>query len=90
MFLIIFATAATVIFLRFVIQKNFSVGDAVKYVTINPAKVLQIEKRKGCIKEGYDADILLLDNNYDIDTVFMKGKTMMRNKEVLIKGAFEE
>ena len=29
MLLIIFAAAATVIFLRFVIQKNFSVGDSI-------------------------------------------------------------
>jgi len=29
MLLIVFATAATVIFLRFVIQENFSVGDSI-------------------------------------------------------------
>ena len=35
MFLIIFATAATVIFLRFVIQKNFSVGDSIVRFLMN-------------------------------------------------------
>jgi two-component system sensor histidine kinase VanS len=35
MFLIIFATVATVIFLRFVIQKNFSVGDSIVLFLMN-------------------------------------------------------
>jgi two-component system sensor histidine kinase VanS len=35
MFLIIFATAATVIFLRFVIQKSFSVGDGIVHFLMN-------------------------------------------------------
>ena len=35
MLLIIFATAATVIFLRFVIQKNFSIGDSIVRFLMN-------------------------------------------------------
>lgn len=71
-------------------DKGFNIGEAVKYVTSNTANMLKLHKKKGYIKEGFDADILFLDKDYNIDTVFMNGKIMMQNKKVLMKGTFEQ
>lgn len=75
---------------RMIKDKGFSIGEAVKYVTSNTANMLSLHKKKGYIKEGFDADILFLDNDYNIDTVFMNGKIMMQYKKVLMKGTFEQ
>lgn len=40
----------------------------------NPAKVLKLYPKKGCLKEGSDADILLTDKNYNIKMLFAMGK----------------
>lgn len=43
-------------------------------VTVNPAKLLNIENKKGLLKKGNDADILILDKELNIKDVFIKGK----------------
>lgn len=58
-------------------------------VTRNPATALCLDK-KGSLKEGFDADILMLDqNSFEIEHVFAKGQHMLSNKEILVKGTFE-
>ena len=42
--------------------------------TYNPAKHCNVHSYKGSIKEGYDADLLLFDENITIKKVFVKGK----------------
>ena len=39
-----------------------------------PARVIGIDNQKGYIKEGYDADILLFDDNINIQKVMVMGK----------------
>lgn len=59
-------------------------------VTSNVARVLKLT-RKGHLNEGYDADILLLDEEtLEIETVIAKGQLMIKNKEILVKGTFEK
>lgn len=48
--------------------------DAVKMASTTPARVIGIDKQKGYIKEGYDADILLFDDNINIKNVMVMGK----------------
>ncbi len=71
-------------------DKGFEPGDAIKFVTSNVSDLLKLNKAKGYIKEGFDADILLLDSQYNIDTVFMKGNTMMKHKKIIFKGTYEQ
>ncbi|MGL5329758.1 MAG: amidohydrolase family protein, partial [Peptostreptococcaceae bacterium] len=70
-------------------ELEFSVEEALMYVTSNVAKGLEVYPRKGCISENCDGDILLLDENLDIDTVIANGKVMIENKKVLVYGSYE-
>lgn len=66
------------------------IEEALPYVTVNVADALGLKKKKGVIKEGADADILLVDDEFEIDTVIAKGKVLMKNKELLVKGTYEK
>lgn len=48
--------------------------DAVKMASTTPAHVIGIDNQKGYIKEGYDADILLFDDDINIKKVMVMGK----------------
>ncbi len=45
-------------------------------VTLNPARLLNIDDKKGCLKKGSDADIVILDKNFNVRNVFLKGKAI--------------
>ena len=62
---------------------------ALTFITCNPARVLRMETRKGCIAEGADADLLLLDQSLGIDAVFARGRQMVKNGQVIVRGRFE-
>lgn len=63
---------------------------AIQLITSNVAKALEIYPTKGALLPGSDADIVLLDKDLNIDTVMAKGKLMMKHKNLLAKGTFEE
>ena len=53
---------------------NLDICEAVKMATINPAKVLKIDKKKGSIEKGKDADIIIFDKDLNIKTAIVNGK----------------
>ncbi|WP_391121825.1 beta-aspartyl-peptidase [Psychrobacillus sp. L3] len=72
-----------------VLEEGISLEVALQVITLNPAKVLKLPN-KGRIKEGTDADIVLLDKKtLEIDSVIAKGQLMVQNKVVIVKGTFE-
>lgn len=79
------------LFTKELVQRHgYSWEEALEFTTVNPAKALELYPLKGCLQEGSDADILLLDQDGEIDAVLAKGRTMMQNGQVLVKGVFEE
>ncbi|GAA0589788.1 N-acetylglucosamine-6-phosphate deacetylase [Virgibacillus siamensis] len=52
---------------------DVTIGDIVKMAAANPAKQLGIFNRKGSIKEGKDADLLLVDDNMTIKYTICRG-----------------
>lgn len=52
--------------------------DAVKMVSSTPAKVIGIDSKKGYIKENYDADLLLFDEDFNIKKVIVNGKLVKK------------
>jgi beta-aspartyl-dipeptidase (metallo-type) len=72
-----------------IMKKNIPIEIALQVVTSNAARNLKLNN-KGYIQEGRDADIVLLDNDFKIDTVIARGQLMLKNKQLLMKGTFEK
>ena len=52
---------------------------ALNACTINPARLLGIERQKGQIMAGCDADLVLLGAEYKVKRVWCRGEEMVRN-----------
>ena len=49
---------------------------AINMCTINPARYLGVDDHKGKIMAGYDADMVVLDRDYEVVQVYAKGKAV--------------
>ncbi len=67
------------------IAKNYmmftgcSLSDAIDTVTLNPARILGIDNRKGTLEEGKDADIVVMDPDFNIKHSIIAGKLVFSN-----------
>jgi N-acetylglucosamine-6-phosphate deacetylase len=59
--------------LRNIVGLGVSLPDAVRMLTLNPASLLGIEFKKGSLRVGADADILLLDEGLQVAGVWARG-----------------
>ena len=50
---------------------------AINSCTLNPARCLGVDDRKGKLVVGYDADIVVLEDNYDVVQTYCRGKKML-------------
>ena len=72
-----------------VLEENIRLETALKVITQNPARNLKL-LQKGLIKEGKDADFVLLDReNLKIDTVIARGRIMVQDGSTTVLGTFE-
>ncbi len=69
-------------------NENIPLEDTMKVVTSNVADILKL-KNKGRIAENLDADLVILDDNYQISEVIAKGRLMVSNYKMLKKGTYE-
>jgi N-acetylglucosamine-6-phosphate deacetylase len=51
-----------------------SFSDGLRAVTLNPAALFGLEGRIGCLQRGCDADIVMLDRDFKVRAVFLKGR----------------
>ncbi len=51
-----------------------SVEDAIRMITANPARIMGLSHHKGQIAPGYDADVVIIDENICIHNTIIKGK----------------
>ncbi len=70
-------------------EENIDLATALKVITSNPANVLKLQQ-KGEIKVGKDADLVLLDHNLNVQSVWAKGQHMVENGIAIVKGTFED
>ena len=70
-------------------EEGIPLETALPFVTRNVAESLMLYPRKGAVAVGSDADLVLLDQDLEIDSVIAKGRCMMLEKELLVKGTFE-
>lgn len=75
--------------MKYLIETGYPVTEAIRFGTTNVAHALNLEHKKGYLKVGFDADLVLLNQNFEIDTVMAGGKLMMYQKKIIVKGTFE-
>ncbi len=57
-----------------------SLRDAVQMAAVNPAKQLNIYDKKGSVAVGKDADLVILDKDYQVRTTICRGKIAYRGE----------
>lgn len=76
-------------FKSMVLEYDFDLEKALQFYTINVAKALKLYPRKGAIKENSDADLIIIDDNMEINTVIANGKIMLDEGRIIVKGTYE-
>ncbi|MCI6466234.1 MAG: beta-aspartyl-peptidase [Faecalicatena sp.] len=74
---------------KMVKELSVPLEEALLYFTSNVAEAMDIGNRKGHIREGADADMILLDADLNLDTVIAKGQVMMEDKRIKKFGTYE-
>jgi len=55
---------------------NVSLVEAVRMMTLTPARIMKIDKQKGSMAEAKDADLVIFDNDVNIKTAIVKGQIL--------------
>ena len=55
---------------------NVPLVAAVRMMTLTPARIMEIDKHKGSIANGKDADMVIFDNDINIKTAIVKGEIL--------------
>jgi len=72
-----------------ILSEGLPLEEAAKTVTANPARILKLGG-KGRLAVGMDADILLVEpESLAISGLVARGRTMMKDGELLVRGNFE-
>jgi N-acetylglucosamine-6-phosphate deacetylase len=53
---------------------GLSLCHAVRAASLNPARILGLERRKGSIGVGKDADLVIFDKNVEVKGIFVRGR----------------
>lgn len=70
--------------------QEFTLEEALAYVTGNVAEALGLAGKKGCIAKGADADLLLIDAEMNLQTVIAGGTVFMNGGTIVKKGTYEK
>lgn len=55
---------------------EFKLTDSIRMATATPARIAGVGNRKGQISVGYDADIVIFDDNINVSTTIVGGKVL--------------
>jgi beta-aspartyl-dipeptidase (metallo-type) len=73
---------------RMIRREGLDLQTALRFFTENPARVIGQAGKKGTVAVGADADLLVLDNGYQVRHVMAKGKIAVWNGAAVMKGYF--
>ena len=54
------------------LMTEVTLQQAVGMLRLNPARAAQVSHRKGCLKAGYDADVLILDQSLELQHILRR------------------
>jgi beta-aspartyl-dipeptidase (metallo-type) len=66
-----------------------SLEKALPFFTTNVARALGLDRSKGRIAKDMDADMLILDGDFNLDYVIARGQIMMKEGQLVVKGTYE-
>lgn len=72
-----------------IVKGHVPMEEALKILTTNVARNLRLEGKKGCIKVGADADLVVLTEELEIAHVWARGRQMVKEGQAIVKGTFE-
>lgn len=70
-------------------KEGMPLEEALSLGTSNVAKVLEIYPKKGAVREGCDADVLIMNSDMSLNTVIAGGVIMMNEGALCKKGTYE-
>jgi beta-aspartyl-dipeptidase (metallo-type) len=70
-------------------DEKLTLEQAILPVTLNVARLLRLDDKKGRIRPGFDADLVLLDEQLRIVEVHARGRRMLEHGEPVVTGWFE-
>ena len=53
---------------------GYGLSHAVRFASLNPARLLGIDSLYGSVEEGKIADLLLVDDKFNVKSVFLEGE----------------
>ena len=56
---------------------GLSYRECLAAATLNPARILGLEKQKGCLVPGADADLAVLDRNFYVTQTYVRGRPVL-------------
>ena len=62
-------------------NSDLEIYEVVAMATLNPAKVINMDNKKGNLEIGCDADIVIFDDNIDVSTTIVEGKIVYETQE---------
>lgn len=74
---------------KMVLEVGFDLSKALHFFTVNVSKSLNLYPQKGVIRELSDADLLIINDKMEIETVIANGNLMMDEGKLLRKGTYE-
>jgi len=77
-------------FKKMVLELGFDLEKALQFITTNVSKALDIYPQKGTIRETCDADLLILNDKLEIQSVIAKGQLMIHEGKLLKLGTYED
>jgi beta-aspartyl-dipeptidase (metallo-type) len=75
---------------RALIRDGMDEKRAISLATANPARRLGLFPRKGAVRVGADADLIVMDNNYEITWVFSRGRVGFSGGDPRLLSLFEK
>ena len=75
--------------IKHMLAEGLPLEEALKVLTVNPARMMKLQGVKGEISVGADADMIVFGEDMAIDTVIARGKIAVCKGEAVMKGRFE-
>ena len=65
-------------------QTDIPLTDALQMMTSTPARIMGVGNRKGTLTPGYDADLVIMDRQYNVRLTIVNGRIVYQHDKTLV------